>query len=134
MYINIYITRVKLGYSRRRAFCSVRWIVRDRKKREIQTSIRQTYISSTMVSQLFEEKAKAVNELPTKPSTDELLELYGLYKQATVGDNDKEKPGIFNMKDRYKWEAWEDLKGKSQEDAEKEYIAYVDNLIAKYSS
>nr|AAB31937.1 acyl-coA-binding protein type 2, ACBP type 2=type 2 [Saccharomyces bayanus, BK 2208 lager strain, Peptide, 86 aa] [Saccharomyces bayanus] len=86
------------------------------------------------VSQLFEEKAKAVNELPTKPSTDELLELYGLYKQATVGDNDKEKPGIFNMKDRYKWEAWEDLKGKSQEDAEKEYIAYVDNLIAKYSS
>ncbi|CAI2002057.1 hypothetical protein SEUBUCD646_0G03000 [Saccharomyces eubayanus] len=87
-----------------------------------------------MVSQLFEEKAKAVNELPTKPSTDELLELYGLYKQATVGDNDKEKPGIFNMKDRYKWEAWEDLKGKSQEDAEKEYIAYVDNLIAKYSS
>lgn len=87
-----------------------------------------------MVSQLFEEKAKAVNELPTKPSTDELLELYALYKQATVGDNDKEKPGIFNMKDRYKWEAWENLKGKSQEDAEKEYIALVDQLIAMYSS
>nr|CAI6504893.1 CIC_HP1_G0018840.mRNA.1.CDS.1 [Saccharomyces cerevisiae] len=87
-----------------------------------------------MVSQLFEEKAKAVNELPTKPSTDELLELYALYKQATVGDNDKEKPGIFNMKDRYKWEAWENLKGKSQEDAEKEYIALVNQLIAKYSS
>ncbi|CAI4920093.1 CRE_collapsed_G0019840.mRNA.1.CDS.1 [Saccharomyces cerevisiae] len=87
-----------------------------------------------MVSQLFEEKAKAVNELPTKPSTDELLELYALYKQATVGDNDKEKPGIFNMKDRYKWEAWENLKGKSQEDAEKEYIALVDQLITKYSS
>ncbi|AJR79121.1 AAR_G0020570.mRNA.1.CDS.1 [Saccharomyces cerevisiae] len=87
-----------------------------------------------MVSQLFEEKAKAVNELPTKPSTDELLELYALYKQATVGDNDKEKPGIFNMKDRYKWEGWENLKGKSQEDAEKEYIALVDQLIAKYSS
>ena len=87
-----------------------------------------------MVSQLFEEKAKAVNELPTKPSTDELLELYALYKQATVGDNDKEKLGIFNMKDRYKWEAWENLKGKSQEDAEKEYIALVDQLIAKYSS
>ena len=87
-----------------------------------------------MVSKLFEEKAKAVNALPTKPSTDELLELYALYKQATVGDNDKEKPGIFNMKDRYKWEAWENLKGKSQEDAEKEYIALVDQLIAKYSS
>lgn len=86
-----------------------------------------------MVSQLFEEKAKAVNELPTKPDTDELLKLYALYKQATVGDNTKEKPGIFNMKDRYKWDAWEELKGKSQDDAEKEYIEFVDELIAKYS-
>lgn len=48
--------------------------------------------------------------------------------------NKYQKPGIFNMKDRYKWEAWENLKGKSQEDAEKEYIALVDQLIAKYSS
>lgn len=87
-----------------------------------------------MVSQLFEEKAKAVNALPTKPDTDELLKLYGLYKQATVGDNDKEKPGIFNMKDRYKWDSWEQLKGMSQEDAEKEYIEFVDELISKYNA
>ncbi|KAL3232511.1 Acyl-CoA-binding protein [Nakaseomyces bracarensis] len=86
-----------------------------------------------MVSQLFEEKAKAVNELPKQPSQDEMLELYGLYKQATVGDNTKEKPGIFNMKDRYKWDAWEKLKGMSQEEAEKKYIELVDQLIAKYN-
>lgn len=85
-----------------------------------------------MVSQLFEEKAKAVNELPSKPDTDELLKLYGLYKQATVGDNNKEKPGLFNMKDRYKWDAWEELKGTSQQDAEQQYIEFVDSLIAKY--
>lgn len=87
-----------------------------------------------MVSQLFEEKAKAASELPTKPDTDELLKLYALYKQATVGDNDKEKPGIFNMKDRYKWDAWEAQKGKPQEEAEKEYIAFVEELEAKYAS
>lgn len=86
-----------------------------------------------MVSQLVEEKAKAVNELPKQPSQDEMLELYGLYKQATVGDNTKEKPGIFNMKDRYKWDAWEKLKGMSQEEAEKKYIELVDQLIAKYN-
>ncbi|CAG61365.1 uncharacterized protein GVI51_K03971 [Nakaseomyces glabratus] len=86
-----------------------------------------------MVSQLFEEKAKAVNELPTQPSQDEMLKLYGLYKQATVGDNTKEKPGIFNMKDRYKWDAWEKLKGMSQEEAEQKYIELVDELIAKYN-
>lgn len=86
-----------------------------------------------MVSQLFEEKAKQVNELPSKPDTDEMLKLYALYKQATVGDNNKEKPGIFNMKDRYKWDAWEEQKGKSQEDAEKEYIAFVEELQKKYA-
>lgn len=85
-----------------------------------------------MVSQLFEEKAKAVNELPSKPDTDELLKLYALYKQATSGDNTKEKPGIFNMKDRYKWDAWEEIKGTSQQDAENQYIEFVDSLIAKY--
>lgn len=36
--------------------------------------------------QEFEKAAKEVNELKNKPSNDELLKLYGLYKQATVGD------------------------------------------------
>lgn len=36
--------------------------------------------------QEFEKAAKEVNELKKKPSNDELLKLYGLYKQATVGD------------------------------------------------
>ncbi|KAH3903042.1 probable Acyl-CoA-binding protein 2 [Saccharomycodes ludwigii] len=87
-----------------------------------------------MVSQLFEEKATAVNNLPTKPNQEELLKLYGLYKQATVGDNTNEKPGLFNLKDRYKWEAWEKLKGMSQEEADEEYIKFVDELIAKYKA
>lgn len=37
------------------------------------------------------------------------------------------------MKDRYKWDSWENLKGMSQEDAEKEYIKFVDELIEKYT-
>ncbi|EDO15978.1 hypothetical protein Kpol_499p6 [Vanderwaltozyma polyspora DSM 70294] len=87
-----------------------------------------------MVSQLFEEKAKQVNELPTQPAQAEMLELYGLYKQATVGDNtNPSRPGIFALKDRAKWDAWEKLKGKPSEEAEKEYIELVDSLIAKYN-
>lgn len=78
-------------------------------------------------------QAKAVNELPSTPNNDELLKLYALYKQATVGDNTKEKPGMFNLKDRYKWDAWELLKGTSQEDAEQQYIELVDQLIKKYA-
>lgn len=88
-----------------------------------------------MVSQLFEEKAKAANELPKKPTQDEMLKLYGLYKQATIGDNTNDsRPGMFSPKDRYKWDAWEALKGKSQEAAEAEYIAFVNELIAAYAN
>lgn len=86
-----------------------------------------------MVSQEFTDKAAAVQDMETRPADDELLKLYGLYKQATVGDNDTAKPGIFDLKGKYKWQAWEDLKGTSQEDAEKQYIQLVDELLAKYN-
>lgn len=34
----------------------------------------------------FEKAAADVNNLKSRPSDDELLEIYALYKQATVGD------------------------------------------------
>ncbi|CCE85285.1 Piso0_004870 [Millerozyma farinosa CBS 7064] len=86
-----------------------------------------------MVSQEFTDKANAVNGLTKTPSNDELLELYGLYKQATVGDNNTPQPSVFNMKNNYKWKAWDKLKGTSQEDAEKQYIELADELLQKYN-
>ncbi|CAH8560970.1 Acyl-CoA-binding domain-containing protein 7, variant 2 [Schistosoma haematobium] len=35
----------------------------------------------------FNSHAEKVKKLKTKPNDNDLLELYGLYKQATVGDN-----------------------------------------------
>lgn len=86
-----------------------------------------------MVSAEFTQKAEAVTKLAKTPTDDEKLQLYGLYKQATIGDNTTDKPGVFDFKGKYKWEAWEKVKGTSQEDAEKQYIALVDELIAKYN-
>lgn len=37
--------------------------------------------------QKFNTAAEEVKKLSKSPSNDELLELYGLFKQATVGDN-----------------------------------------------
>lgn len=74
-----------------------------------------------------------MKNLKTKPNNDELLKLYGLFKQATVGDNTTEKPGVFDFKGKAKWEAWDKLKGTSQEEAEQEYIAYVGDLEDKYN-
>lgn len=87
-----------------------------------------------MPSAEFDAAAAAVKDLPQRPSDLELLDLYGLFKQATVGDNDTPKPGMLDFKGKAKWEAWTKLKGLSKEDAEKKYIALVDELKAKYSS
>ncbi|GMM28632.1 long-chain fatty acid transporter [Martiniozyma asiatica (nom. inval.)] len=87
-----------------------------------------------MVSATFNEKADAVKSLPSKPTDDELLQLYGLFKQATIGDNTTQKPGVFDFKGKYKWESWDKLKGTSQQEAEEKYIELVDSLIAKYSA
>lgn len=49
-----------------------------------------------------------------------------------MGDNETSKPGMFDLKGKYKWQAWADLKGTSQEDAEKQYIALANDLLSKY--
>ncbi|CAF0799633.1 unnamed protein product [Rotaria sp. Silwood1] len=79
----------------------------------------------------FDKAAEEVKNLSKKPSDDELLKIYGLFKQATVGDNTTAKPGMFDLKGKYKWEAWDANKGKSKETAQKEYIALVKELKAK---
>ena len=57
--------------------------------------------------------------------------LYSVCSEATTGDNSTSKPGMFDLKGKYKWEAWESNKGKSTSDAQQEYIALVDQLKAK---
>jgi acyl-CoA-binding protein len=48
--------------------------------------------------QKFQEAADSAKKLTKRPSDDELLELYALYKQATVGDND-----TGNRPQRFSW-------------------------------
>ncbi|KAJ2242775.1 hypothetical protein GGH98_005282 [Coemansia sp. RSA 454] len=81
----------------------------------------------------FETAAKQVQELPKKPTNDEKLKLYGLYKQANSGDVDTEKPGMFEFEKKAKWDAWNNIKGKPENDAKTEYIALVKELQAKYA-
>ena len=48
-----------------------------------------------MPSAEFESAAARVKTLTESPSNESLLELYALFKQATVGDNNTEEPGVF---------------------------------------
>ena len=58
-----------------------------------------------------------------EPNNDEKLAMYSLGKQAKVGDCNTSRPGMFDFAGKAKWDAWDALKGKSQEDAMTEYIA-----------
>nr|XP_032662302.1 acyl-CoA-binding domain-containing protein 7 [Chelonoidis abingdonii] len=80
----------------------------------------------------FDSAAEDVKKLKTRPSDDELKELYGLYKQSTVGDIDTECPGMLDLKAKAKWEAWNIKKGLSKEDAMTAYISKAREMIEKY--
>ncbi|KIH48462.1 acyl CoA binding protein [Ancylostoma duodenale] len=60
----------------------------------------------------FEDAAAKVKTLKASPSNDQMLELYALYKQSTVGDNTTDQPGMLDVKGKAKWSAWNGKKGK----------------------
>uniref|UniRef100_A0A3B5BCF2 Diazepam binding inhibitor, acyl-CoA binding protein n=1 Tax=Stegastes partitus TaxID=144197 RepID=A0A3B5BCF2_9TELE len=43
----------------------------------------------------------------------EMAELYGFYKQATVGDVNTERPGMLDLAGKAKWDAWFAKKGQN---------------------
>ncbi|HEX8108073.1 MAG TPA: acyl-CoA-binding protein [Kofleriaceae bacterium] len=57
---------------------------------------------------------------------DVLLELYGLYKQATAGDASGSRPGMLDIRGRAKYDAWAARKGTTADAAMTAYIAVVD--------
>lgn len=71
-----------------------------------------------------------VEKLEERPSNEELLQLYGLYKQATEGDVSGSRPGMLDLKGRAKHDAWARHKGTSKDDAMKGYVALVAKLEA----
>ncbi|MFZ9981979.1 MAG: acyl-CoA-binding protein [Cyclobacteriaceae bacterium] len=81
----------------------------------------------------FNEAVNKVQQLTIRPANEDLLKLYGLFKQATEGDVKDAQPGGFDFKAMAKYVSWSSLKGKSAEDAMKDYIELVKSLVSKYS-
>ena len=80
----------------------------------------------------FNLASETIKKLKVQPSDDELLILYGWYKQATIGDINIPNPGLLDFKDLEKWNSWTKVKGASLYDSEVNYIMIVNNLIKKY--
>ncbi len=73
-----------------------------------------------------------VKRLSKRPSNAELLDLYGLFKQAIEGDVRGSRPGLLDPKGRAKFDAWTARKGTATADAKARYVALVDALVRKH--
>jgi diazepam-binding inhibitor (GABA receptor modulating acyl-CoA-binding protein) len=84
------------------------------------------------MSKEFLTATEYVQKLKQKPNNDEMSQLYGYYKQATVGDINIDRPGLLDIKGRTKWDSWNSYKGLDIHTAECNYIKVVNSLIKKY--
>lgn len=84
----------------------------------------------------FQQTVNKVRNAPQsgdfKPSNDYMLKMYALYRQARDGDVQGKRPGMLNVVERAKYDAWAKLKGKSREEAMREYIDEVERVEAQY--
>lgn len=73
-----------------------------------------------------------VKQLAKAPEPGELLELYALFKQGSLGDVQSERPGMLDFKGRAKYDAWAAKKGLDRDSSMQSYVALVEKLVAKY--
>ncbi|MEM6925753.1 MAG: acyl-CoA-binding protein [Myxococcota bacterium] len=81
------------------------------------------------MSDRFAEAQERIKTLTSRPSNDQLLELYALFKQGTVGDVTGDRPGMMDFKGRAKYDAWAKKQGMGQDSAKEAYVALVDQLL-----
>lgn len=84
-----------------------------------------------MTEEEFQKIAAQIHLLKQRPSNETLLQLYGLFKQATEGDVTGPRPGILDIKGRAKYDAWSSRKGISKERAREEYAKLAESLLNK---
>lgn len=80
------------------------------------------------LDEVFSEAASHLQTIHHSIEVTDLLEIYGLYKQATVGRCNTQKPSVFNMQNRSKWCAWNDLGEMSCAEAKRLYIEKVQKV------
>ena len=68
-----------------------------------------------------------LSELEENLAPDIMLKLYAYYKQAVIG-NTFSYGGEVDVRDAFKFNAWTQLNGMTQENAKKQYIKLVKNI------
>uniref|UniRef100_H2PHT5 Enoyl-CoA delta isomerase 2 n=4 Tax=Pongo abelii TaxID=9601 RepID=H2PHT5_PONAB len=82
----------------------------------------------------FENAVNQVKLLKKDPGNEVKLKLYALYKQATEGPCNMPKPGIFDLINKAKWDAWNALGSLPKEAARQNYVDLVSSLSPSLES
>ncbi len=77
---------------------------------------------------LFESAQANSRLLAERPDNPNLLKIYGLFKQATAGDNTETKPSFSDIVARAMWHVWTVRKGRSADEAKQQYIDLIESL------
>uniref|UniRef100_A0A1B6CSJ6 Acyl-CoA-binding domain-containing protein 6 n=1 Tax=Clastoptera arizonana TaxID=38151 RepID=A0A1B6CSJ6_9HEMI len=67
-------------------------------------------------------------------NSSQLLEFYAHYKQATVGDCAISRPRWFDIEGKQKWDAWNNLKSMSKDEAMQIYINLVFDIDSNWEN
>ena len=79
--------------------------------------------------ELAVEKSNSAKGKDYNISNENLLELYSLFKQSTIGDNNTDKPSFVYIEKRAKWDAWSSKEGLNDKTSMKLYIKLVETLF-----
>ncbi|KAI8092493.1 acyl CoA binding protein-domain-containing protein [Halteromyces radiatus] len=94
-----------------------------------------THYSERYVNQRYNKALHIVQHLPVsssfQPNKEQKLELYALYKQVSHGNIDTQRPGIFDVVGRAKWDAWAKLQGLPTLEAKHRYVETLLRVCAE---
>ncbi len=76
----------------------------------------------------FDQAVIDSKNLSERPDSMTLLKIYALFKQASNGDAQGERPSMTDFVGRAKWDAWEALKGTAKESAMQQYVDLIADL------
>jgi len=91
-------------------------------------SIHQPEELGMSLQEQFEQAQADSKNLPERPDNMTLLKIYALFKQASSGDASGDRPGMTDFVGRAKFDAWAELKGKTQDEAKQLYIDLIEDL------
>tara|TARA_R110001632_G_scaffold43376_1_gene109939 strand:+ start:91254 stop:91523 length:270 start_codon:yes stop_codon:yes gene_type:complete len=83
---------------------------------------------STNLDAKFTKAFNQISELEETLAPDIMLKLYAFYKQAVAGDTFS-YDGEIDVRDAFKFNAWTQLNGMSQDDAKKQYVKLAKSIL-----